>query len=71
MTTINLQALMMKKVINIVKQEDQDVQYIVFWLSRSPEERLAEVTRLRQNYFKWLHGVFPEKIEKVVQKRML
>ena len=61
----------MKKVINIVKQEDQDVQYIAFWRSRSPQERLSEVTRLRQNYFKWLNGVFPEKIEKVVQKRIL
>lgn len=61
----------MEKVINIIRQEDQDEQYISFWLTKTISERLQEVTRLRYNYFKWLNNSFPDKIEKVVFKRSL
>jgi hypothetical protein len=52
-----------------VKMEDEDKLDVAFWLSRTPSERLSEVSRLRQNYFNWLDGKFPQKIEKVVHHR--
>lgn len=58
----------MEKVINVVKQDEQDV---AFWLTKTVDERLAEVTTLRYNYFKWLNQSFSDKIEKVVLKRSL
>lgn len=58
-------------VVNHVKMEDEDSLDVLFWLSRSVSERLAEVSRLRKNYFTWADGVFPEKIEKVVHHRQL
>jgi hypothetical protein len=61
----------MEKVINQVKQDDQDEQYMLYWLSRTLAERLQEVTRLRYNYYKWHDKLFPSKIEKVVLKRHL
>jgi hypothetical protein len=61
----------MEKVVNIVKQEDQDEQYIAFWLTKTPAERMLEVKRLRYNYYMWLNNSFPDKIEKVLSKRPL
>jgi ACT domain-containing protein len=61
----------MEKVINQVKQDDQDEQYMLFWLSKTPSERIQEVTRLRYNYYKWKDKIFPVQIEKVIQKRPL
>lgn len=58
-------------VVNHVKMEDEDRADVVFWLSRSPAERLTEVVRLRQNYFSWADGSFPKKIEKVVHQRQI
>ncbi len=58
-------------VVNHVKMEDEDKADVLFWLSRSPAERLSEVVRLRQNYFNWTDGSFPEKIEKVVHQRKM
>lgn len=54
-----------------VKMEDEDHLDVLYWLSRSVSERLAEVSRLRRSYFSWADGMFPEKIEKVVQQRKL
>ena len=62
---------MIEKVINVVKQEDQEEQYILFWISKTSQERLAEVTRLRRNYYTWLNKTFPDKMEKVVSKRRI
>ncbi|MBC8053148.1 MAG: hypothetical protein H7Y13_08785 [Sphingobacteriaceae bacterium] len=61
----------MEKVINIIKQDEQDDQYISFWLSKTASERLQEVTRLRLHYFTWLNQSFPQHIEKVVTHRTL
>lgn len=61
----------MEKVVNFVKQEDEELQYIQYWLSKPITERLKEVTRLRYNYYKWLNGSYPDKIEKVVSHRQL
>ncbi len=58
-------------VVNHVKMEDEDYLYVQFWQAKSSTERLAEVTRLRVNYYTWLNGFYPEKIEKVVIKRTL
>jgi hypothetical protein len=55
-------------VFNHVKMEDEDSLDVAFWLSRTPAERLAEVCRLRNNYFSGANGLFPEKIEKVVHQ---
>jgi hypothetical protein len=59
------------KVVNHVKMEEEDNADVAFWLSRPPVERLTEVVRLRRNYFTWLNGSFPNKIEKVVSQRKL
>ncbi|MDB5159211.1 MAG: hypothetical protein JWR50_3918 [Mucilaginibacter sp.] len=58
-------------VVNHVKMENEDIADVAFWLSRPPAERLAEVVRLRTNYFTWANGSFPKSIEKVVQHRPL
>lgn len=57
--------------VNHVKMEDEDSLDVGFWLSKTPSERLAEVVRLRKNYFTWLNGSFPKKIEKVVSFRKM
>ncbi|WP_299290008.1 hypothetical protein [uncultured Mucilaginibacter sp.] len=61
----------MAMVVNHVKMEDEDYLDVQFWKSKSLTERLAEVTRLRVNYYTWLNGFYPEKIEKVVSQRTL
>jgi len=61
----------MAMVVNHVKMEDEDALDVKFWLTKSPSERLAEVVRLRKNYFTWVNGSFPEKIELVVHQRKL
>lgn len=58
-------------VVNQVKMEDEDDLDVQFWQAKSSVERLAEVTRLRVNYYTWLNGFYPEKIEKVVSQRIL
>lgn len=61
----------MAMVVNHVKLEDEDGLDILFWRSKSAEERIAEVTRLRVNYYTWLNGSYPKSIEKVITKRSL
>jgi hypothetical protein len=61
----------MAMVVNQVEMEDEDSLDVAFWLKRPPSERLAEVVRLRRNYFTWADGYFPDKIEKVVHIRKL
>lgn len=56
---------------NHVKMEDEDALDVAFWLSKTPSERLTEVCRLRQNYFTWINGVFPKKMERVVVRRKI
>lgn len=56
-------------VVNQVKMDDEDTLDVSFWLDKSPSERLAEVCRLRRNYFTWVNGYFPEKMEKVISQR--
>lgn len=57
--------------VNYVKIEDEDTLDVQFWLTKTPSERLAEVTRLRINYYTWVNGFYPSKIEKVVSMRSL
>ena len=66
-TTIRKMAM----VVNQVRMEDEDSLDLMFWMSKNASERLREVSRLRKNYFTWLNGSFPQKIEKVVNKRLL
>lgn len=61
----------MAMVVNHVKMKDEDQLNVHFWQAKSLLERLAEVTRLRINYYTWLNGFYPEKIVKVVTKRLL
>lgn len=61
----------MIKVVNHVKMDDEDGLDVVYWLQKTPAERIAKVTRLRINYFTWLNGAYPSRIEKVVNKRSL
>jgi hypothetical protein len=61
----------MEKVVNFVKQDEEEVQYMLYWLQQPAVDRLKEVTRLRYNYYKWLNKSYPDKIEKVVSRRPL
>ena len=38
-------------VVNQVRMDDEDQLDVLFWLDKLPSERLAEVSRLRKNYF--------------------
>ena len=58
-------------VVNHVKMEDEDAFDVDFWLQQTPSSRLAEVFRLRKNYFTWADGTFPKKIEKVISQRKM
>ena len=59
------------KVVQQVKMEEEDGLDVLFWLNRTVSERLAEVCRLRRNYYTWAEGSFPEKIVKVIHQRKL
>jgi hypothetical protein len=61
----------MEKVVNFIKQNEEEMLYIQYWLKQPVIERLKEVTRLRYNYYKWLNKSFPNKIEKVVNRQPL
>ncbi len=61
----------METVVNIIKQDEEEMLYIEHWLKQPVIERLREVTRLRHNYYKWLNKLFPGKIEKVVNRGLL
>ncbi|TDG36643.1 hypothetical protein EZJ43_07475 [Pedobacter changchengzhani] len=56
-------------VANRVRMEDEDAMDVVFWLNQPVAERIKAVTTLRRRYFTWLHGSFPDKIAKAVNKR--
>ena len=58
-----------QKVINQVKPEDEDHLDVLYWRSKSLQERLAEVVRLRKNYYNWLNNSFPAKIEMIISQR--
>lgn len=49
-----------------IKADEEDQRDVVFWLNKSTSERLREVYRLRKNYYTWVNGFYPTKIEKVV-----
>jgi hypothetical protein len=57
------------KVVNQVKMDDEDALDVLFWRSKTVFERLQEVSRLRRNYYTWLNGSFPEKMDKVISTR--
>lgn len=61
----------MAVVVNHIKMVDEDASDVIFWLTKTPSERLAEVFRLRRNYFIGVNGYFPDKIEKVFSFRKL
>lgn len=61
----------MAMVVNLVNIDDEDHLDVAFWLTKTPTERIAEVTRLRVKYYIWLNGSYPEKMEKVVTSRSL
>ena len=58
-------------VVNHVKMEDEDHLDVLYWQSKSASEKMAEVARLRRNYYTWLNGSFPNKIEKVITIRKM
>lgn len=54
-----------------VKMDEEDGLDVDFWLGRPASERIAEVTRLRHEYYRWLHGSYPEHIKKIISRRKL
>ena len=59
----------MAMVANQVKVDEEDLIDIRYWLTRPIHERIAEVTRLRKAYYTWLHGSYPERMEKTISQR--
>jgi len=59
------------KVVRHVKMEDEDALDVIFWQSKTVFERLQEVSRLRRNYYTWLNGYFPEKMDRVISTRTI
>lgn len=59
----------MAMVASQVKIDEEDLRDIQFWLDRPPSERIAEVTRLRREYYGWLLGTYPQHMEKTVTQR--
>lgn len=59
---------MVAKSVRMDEEDSLDVQY---WLSRPPSERIAEVTRLRYEYYRWRLGSFPDHVEKTASRRKL
>jgi hypothetical protein len=57
------------KVVNHVKMDEEDYLDVAFWQSKSMAERWGEVVRLRRNYYTWLNGSFPEKMDRVITIR--
>lgn len=54
---------------NQIRLDDEDLLDIQFWLERPVSERIAEVTRLRRDYYSWLLGAYPKHMEKTVSQR--
>ncbi len=61
----------MAMVVNQVSMDDEDHLDVAFWLNKTAAERIAEVTRLRINYYTWLNGSYPKTIAKVLTSRSL
>jgi hypothetical protein len=56
-------------VVSQIQMDDENQLDVAFWLRKTPAERLSEVFRLRQDYFKWAQGEFPQKMIKAVNYR--
>lgn len=61
----------MQMVANKIKMEDEDSLDVQFWLNQPTSARIAEVTRLRREYYSWLLGEFPSEMEKTVTRRKI
>jgi len=61
----------MAMVVNQIRMDDEDALDVAFWLTKTPSERIEEVTELRKRYFTWKNGFYPSKMEKVVNKKPL
>ena len=53
-----IECVKMERVLNLTtfQEEQKGNPSLAYWLSRSPEERIAEVERLRQEYMVLLRG---------------
>ncbi len=61
----------MAMVASKVKLEEEDSLDVKFWLNQPVADRIAEVTRLRHEYYSWLLGEFPQQMEKTVMRKKL
>ena len=52
----------MERVLRLTTFEDDQyaAEYLAYWLSRPPSERIAEVERLRREYMVAIRGVSPD-----------
>ncbi|MDT3403722.1 hypothetical protein [Mucilaginibacter terrae] len=58
-------------VVQQVAMDNEDTLDVAHWLSKTPAERLEEVSRLRNNYYKDINGNFPVKMEKVFRQKKI
>lgn len=61
----------MQVVANKVRMDDEDFLDVQFWLKQPASARIAEVTRLRNEYYSWLMGEFPSQMVKTVLRRKI
>ncbi len=54
-----------------VQSEEEDSLDVQFWLDQPVAARISEVTRLRQEYYSWLLGEFPKRMEKIVSRKKI
>lgn len=45
-----------EKTVRLVSHEEEEDERLAYWLSRTPEERIAEVERLRREYIATISG---------------
>ena len=55
-------------VVNKTSLKEAEDSYLFFWADKDITARFKELKRLKQNYWKWKLGTYPEHIEKVVAK---
>jgi len=61
----------MQMVVHKIKMDEGNQLDVQFWLNQPASARIAEVTRLRYNYYTWLLGEFPKQMEKTAKRRKL
>lgn len=61
----------MQMVVHKIKMDEEDQMDVQFWLKQPVSVRIAEVTKLRYEYYTWLLGEFPKQMEMTVTRKKI